>query len=357
MPKSTFFSRLARCIARRPVVTIAVCLAAFLVCIPGMLLLDGSENMFGFIKIMVNFMDTFTFTTTDEYKDYERATAIFPDTRSLVFLAKPLGGRGIVSSEVIRQIHQAEFQIKDVTRFTSEDGRELGFRDVCEKFSSDSPCITGSATTTLLGMDVTSRLAELEALEGNGSFTGPDAAMWVVQAMSIEQRAGLPLLFAAPLDFPGADAGDVAVSQWLSESTAAMSSFTLIDTEDGIRFEKQAAKDINENGYPENAVVRINQFSSSTIAMESVQIGMDNVPLIAVTLVLMAGYVVLMLGTDTRIPGNSQIKLLLGATCIPALSGGASFGLLGYCGPWYDSLGGPWCPSWVWPSALMSSSC
>ncbi|CAE7865329.1 Ptchd3 [Symbiodinium necroappetens] len=334
-----FFSRLARCIARRPVVTIAVCLAAFLVCIPGMLLLDGSENMFGFIKIMVNFMDTFTFTTTDEYKDYERATAIFPDTRSLVFLAKPLGGRGIVSSEVIRQIHQAELQIKDVTRFTSEDGRELGFRDVCEKFSSDSPCITGSATTTLLGMDVTSRLAELEALERNGSFTGPDAAMWVVQAMSIEQRAGLPLLFAAPLDFPGADAGDVAVSQWLSESTAAMSSFTLIDTEDGIRFEKQAAKDINENGYPENAVVRINQFSSSTIAMESVQIGMDNVPLIAVTLVLMAGYVVLMLGTDTRIPGNSQIKLLLGATCIPALSGGASFGLLGYCGLGMTVLG------------------
>ena len=73
--------------------------------------------------------------------------------------------------------------------------------------------------------------------------------------------------------------------------------------------------------------------------MESVQIGMDNVPLIAVTLVLMAGYVVLMLGTDTRIPGNSQIKLLLGATCIPALSGGASFGLLGYFGLGMTVLG------------------
>ena len=78
--------------------------------------------------------------------------------------------------------------------------------------------------------------------------------------MGIQQRAGLPLAFAAPSPFPGADANDPTLSEWLSQSTAAMSSFTLIDTEDGIRFEKQAAKDINENGYPENAVVRINQF-------------------------------------------------------------------------------------------------
>ena len=118
-----------------------------------------------------------------------------------------------------------------------------------------------------------------------------------------------------------------------------MSTFTVMDTDDGVLFEKQAARDINGNGYPENALVRINQFSSSTIAMESVQIGMDNVPLIGLTLCLMAGYVVLMLGTDTRIPGNSQVKLLVGASCIPGLSGMASFGVLGYMGQGVSILG------------------
>ena len=40
-------------------------------------------------------------------QDYKRATEIFPDTRGLVFLAKPLGGRGLVSSDVLRQIQKA----------------------------------------------------------------------------------------------------------------------------------------------------------------------------------------------------------------------------------------------------------
>ena len=66
---------------------------------------------------------------------------------------------------------------------------------------------------------------------------------------------------------------------------------------------------------------------------------MDNVPLIGITISVMAGYLVLMLGTDTRLPGNSQVKVLLGGTCIPGLSGLASFGLLGYLGHGVSVLG------------------
>ena len=337
--QESLFGRLARMIARRPVLTIAVCLAIFAACIPGMLLLDGSENMFGVIKIMTGFLETFTFTTTDEYKDYKRATEAFPDTRTLAFLAKPINGHGLVSSDVLRQIHSAEVHIKDMTRFESVNGKQFGFADVCEKFTLASPCLTGSAVATLLGGDVAGRLVELEELERNSSAPASDAAASIVAAMTMQQRASLPLLIASPLEFPGPGASELSLREWLLASTAAMSTFTVMDTGDGVRFEKQAAKDINNNGYPESTVVRINQFSSSTIALESVQIGMDNVPLIAVTLFLMSGYVVLMLGTDTRIPGNSQIKLLLGGTCIPGLSGLASFGLLGYFGQGMSVLG------------------
>ena len=332
--QENLFSRLARVIARRPVFTILLCLAVFLACIPGMLLLDGSENMFGFIKIMTDFLETFTFTTTEEYRDYMRATSMFPDTRTVAFIAKPSNGHSLVSFDVLRQMHKAEVQVKDTMRFESVAGRQLGFGDVCERFTSGSPCLAGSAVSTLLGD--AARLSELEGLQ-NSSLA--NVASWMIAAMGMEQRASLPLLIASPLTFPGPGATELLLSQWLLASTAAMSTFTVMNTEDGVLFEKQAAKDINNNGYPENTVVRINQFSSSTIAMESVQIGMDNVPLIALTLLLMSGYVVLMLGTDTRIPGNSQVKLLLGATCIPGLSGLSSFGLLGYFGQGMSVLG------------------
>ena len=42
----------------------------------GMLLLDGSENMFGVIRIMTGFLETFTFTTTEEYKDERGMRAV-----------------------------------------------------------------------------------------------------------------------------------------------------------------------------------------------------------------------------------------------------------------------------------------
>ena len=295
--------------------------------------------MFGILTIRTGFLDTFTFKLTDEYRDYKRATSVFPDTRSLVFIAKPLDGRSLVSSAVLRQIRMAEVQIQDRSRFESAQGRPLGFHDVCERSSPGSPCMAGSATITLLGNDVAARLSELEALERNASDPASAAVEMVVAAMSMQQRSSLPLLIASSRPFPGSGASELSLREWLSASTSAMSTFTLMDTDDGVRFEKQAARDINENGYPENAVVRINQFSSSTIATESLLIGMDHVPLIGITIAAMAGYLVLMLGTDTRIPGNSQVKVLLGGTCIPGLSGLASFGLLGYLGHGVSVLG------------------
>ena len=397
-----FFRCLARWIATYPVLAIAVSLTAYFACAPGMLLLPGSESMFGILRIKTGFLDTFTFKTTDEYRDYMRGTDVFPDTRSLVFVAKPLNRRRLVSSEVMRQIHKAEQQI-EATRFESVHGH-LGFRDVCERFNSASPCMISSATATLLGNDVAARLSELEALERDGSTPAPAGAALLVAEMSMQQRSSLPLLVASSRPFPGPDASEASLSEWLLEGTAAMTTFSLMDTEDGVRFEKQAArsraqnlsvpqvlttlhvifgrcvfrpfsaergrvvkpslpkrnqkasartlkppqphalakqaaKDINEKGYPENAIVRINQFSSSTIATESLLIGMDNVPLIGITISVMAGYLVLMLGTDTRLPGNSQVKVLLGGTCIPGLSGLASFGLLGYLGHGVSVLG------------------
>ncbi|CAE7298572.1 Ptchd3 [Symbiodinium sp. CCMP2592] len=332
-----FFRCLARWIARYPVLAIAVSLTAYLACAPGMLLLPGSESMFGILRIKTGFLDTFTFKTTDEYRDYMRGTDVFPDTRSLVFIAKPLNRRRLVSSEVMRQIHKAEQQI-EATRFESVHGH-LGFSDVCERFHSASPCMASSATATLLGNDVAARLSELEALERDASTPAHAAAALLVAGMSMQQRSSLPLLVASSRPFPGPDASEASLSEWLLEGTASMSTFSLMDTEDGVRFEKQAAKDINEKGYPENAIVRINQFSSSTIATESLLIGMDNVPLIGITISIMAGYLVLMLGTDTRLPGNSQVKVLLGGTCIPGLSGLASFGLLGYLGHGVSVLG------------------
>ncbi|CAE7793999.1 Patched domain-containing protein 3 [Symbiodinium microadriaticum] len=337
--QESFFRCLARWITRYPVLAIAVSLTAYLACVPGMLLLPGSESMFGILRIKTGFLDTFTFKTTDEYRDYKRGTDVFPDTRSLVFIAKPLNGRRLVSSDVMRQIHKAEVQIEEVTRFESVQGHQLGFRDVCERFNSGSPCMVSSATATLLGKDVAARLSELEALELDGSTPAHVAAALLVAGMSVQQRSSLPLLIASSRPFPGPDASEASLSEWLLEGTAAMSTFTLLDTDDGVGFEKQVAKDINQNGYPENAIVRINQFSSSTIATESLLIGMDNVPLIGITISIMAGYLVVMLGTDTRIPGNSQVKVLLGGTCIPGLSGLASFGLLGYLGHGVSVLG------------------
>ena len=205
------FSRLARVIARLPILCIVLSLAVYLACVPGMALLNGSENMFGFIKIMTGFLEAFSFTATDEYQDYKRGTDVFPDTRSLVFIAKPLGGRSLVSSEVLRQIHRAEVQIHDTTRFESVDRHQLGFSDVCERLSSGSPCMAGSVIATLLGDDVAVRLSELEVLEQNVSTPANAAAALVVAAMSVQQRATLPLLVASPLPFPGLGASDLGI--------------------------------------------------------------------------------------------------------------------------------------------------
>ena len=265
--QESFFVRLARVIARRPVLTVVASMAIFLGCLPGMLILDGSENMFGFIKIQTSFLDIFTFSTTDEYKDYRRATSIFPDTRNVAFIAKLLSGPSLISSVVLQQIQSAEVQLSSMTTFESVDGRRLGFQDVCERFKEGSPCLQGSVAATLLGENVTGRLAELEALEVDG--TAATAAAWAVAGMSLEQRANLALVVASPLPFPGPRASESSLSEWLLASTATMSSFTVMDTEDGVLFEKAAARDIDEKGYPKSPVVRINQFSSSTIAMES----------------------------------------------------------------------------------------
>jgi len=81
-------------------------------------------------------------------------------------------------------------------------------------------------------------------------------------------------------------------------------------------------------------------FSTGSLGYEAIVVMQQLLPLLIVTLILMFSFVLLMTGTDTRIPGQTQILACVFCTGIPGVASFAGIGLATYSGLALNSLCG-----------------
>jgi len=327
------FADLGRKVHRRPVLALCLNLLLFISCMPGVLLLTGSSNLY-FLRLQTDFLLTYTLTDAVEYIEYQDATNIFPDPHSISIIMVPLRAAA-VSYDALHAAVQLQSHVM-VSVKAWQGGKERSYADVCERSSPHAPCMAISAASTLLGHGQAGhqKLLEVQSREAAGQ-TSSQIATWLISGLSIMQRELLPLLASSSSSFPGVGASDVALGGWLAGATTLFARLDLASSEAGHAFEVEASNYFVEHELhipKAGDVMRFSTMSTATVGEETAKIGTAAMPMVVVTIAIMCCYVVAMLGTATRQAGETQIGVVLLATCIPFLASLSSFGLLGYLG-------------------------
>eukprot|EP00931_Biecheleriopsis_adriatica_P089684 TRINITY_DN63773_c0_g1_i1.p1 TRINITY_DN63773_c0_g1~~TRINITY_DN63773_c0_g1_i1.p1 ORF type:complete len:944 (+),score=146.59 TRINITY_DN63773_c0_g1_i1:40-2871(+) len=325
------FSRLGAWIGQNPFRAALSIILVYLALVPGTFLLKGDGKLF-YISLDTNFLTTFTLTNSREYLDYERSTESFPDTRMVSLAETPKNGALAISAASLRASLDVESRILETLRITVE-GEEYGYEDVCARSSRNSPCRATSGASLIVGQDLHAkgRLQELELMEANASYWSPTKrAEWLVAGIPPQQRAFLPMnLGTGNVDeFPGADASVEALAKWLIKVKVLIAGFSLEEGESSKAFEMEA----DQLAKSWTGDVRVSVTTTASLGEECVGIGLSALPLLGGTIFAMILYVVLHLGAETRLPGHSQLLLVLLGCSIPLFSSLGALGFLGYVG-------------------------
>jgi len=330
------FARLGLAIGMAPWAMAIASLAFYAVLASGLALLKGDAKVV-FLKMETDFLKTFTLRNEPEYAEYDMATGLFPDVRSISLVETPVNGNSPLSSAVFRSVTAVEATLMETLK-ASYDDRQYTYTQLCARPVSSLPCQALSGVSLLLaraGTSTAQRLQQLEAMEtSNANLLS--RARWLIQGIPNVMRGMLPILVVSSATFPGATATDDQLAQWLTKCMAFSSRLDLQDTPAGRKFEKAALKHITEDAKLHlpgaGATMRVTALASGSLGIECVRIGSNAVPLVLVVVVVMCVYVVLMLGAETRAPGESQLLVMLCATMIPLLSTLAAFGIVGFMG-------------------------
>jgi len=330
------FCGLGQVIGRRPRICAASCLMFYLVLMAGIGTLKGNGSLF-FLRMETDFLKTFTFTSAPEYKEYRKATEVFPDVHSISLIETPINSVSPLFSRTLRAAIDAESHITGSIK-AEHNGIWYNYSQLCARPLSALPCRTLSAVNVLLAGSVQSihhQLQELQAMEEAGASLLL-RAKWLIIGIPIPLRSLLPVLVASSAHFPGALAGDTELGAWLAQATAISARFDLEDKPASKEFEdaveQYLTKDANLHEARPGATIRITSLTTSSLGKECLKVGTNAAGLVLAVVAVMASYVVLMLGAETRVPGETQLLIMMFATGIPALSSLAAFGIMGYMG-------------------------
>eukprot|EP00928_Gymnodinium_smaydae_P017458 TRINITY_DN16678_c0_g2_i1.p1 TRINITY_DN16678_c0_g2~~TRINITY_DN16678_c0_g2_i1.p1 ORF type:complete len:925 (-),score=147.10 TRINITY_DN16678_c0_g2_i1:351-3059(-) len=355
------YTRLGRGISRRPRAVIVSSLLVYAACTPGLWMLTGSSRIL-FVPVETNFMTQFVYQTSRFIRDYRRNAAIFGEERISALMLTPAPELGLASPEFLRFGVDTVRRIADLSGERPEKGESApSFEDLCvrrprsgESPSADPPCEVHSILNLLLGDDpvraeqklngAIANVSNSDAVSERGVGLEVSLARKLLEDVPAELRPTLPLLVgsAGSLEFPGPKASIEDLARFLAAAPAAEVVFKLTSTEASVELERRLESWVEDQRWlplgAGKAPGRISAYLASSLDDEVAAVTASALPLIGMTVLLMLGYSMVFLVSQTRWPGRYQFCLVLFGSSIPGLSSLAAFGLMGYCGRPANSL-------------------
>ena len=295
--------------------------------LPGMWMLEGDREIM-FLTIDTSFLDQFAVKGTRYMLDYQAGITEFQPVRANQLVYAPTGGGSALDLAFLKDVLEIENHILQnltVGPRKNLNGATYDFEDVCSRAFDGGPCDVGSVFNV-----IDHSAASLSTLQTLG-HTNLSAAILQAEVASGHSFKGLLLVNMGGMSRTMAEA---PYSEW---SPTAVSSILPLSG-DGAK--KDACMGWEESlvAYaiaptrPGAQTVTISVFTESTLDMELKNAVISGLWLILATLIVMVGYAISFLGTQTRIPGNTQMNLVSLAAIIPGLAGFGAFGWLAYLG-------------------------
>lgn len=303
-------------VARRPLAVLVMVAMLYVVCLPGLLLLEG-EAKFLFVPVSADWEALYAPEKSVYRADFEDGSALFPPP--LTAIVAQSGSGSVLDTDFVAAAYANDRHIR--TELTgSLQGVQATFQDACEK--TGNSCLVRTVFELLPPLPVVLRFL-------NNTPNVLDRAHLIVSLLPVEKRPLLKLLLGNPtMLFPGKNATEDALVHWLATSQTLLGLYYLHPSPAQLAFEQGLLDFKMSNEGPLDLAMCLPSSYGPEIAKLTTSIAW----LLIGTVVVMVVYACLMLGFWTRKEGDSQFLLVALGALLPLLGVFGSWGLMGYLG-------------------------